>query len=233
MGRQKHAAAFTLAEVLLTLTIVGIIASLTIPELICSMKESEYKIRWKKAYSAVNQAFIYASQDIGSPITEDAFLGLPVSERIVLFEKISKQFNVIRNCGYRNSGAACYIEPGHPDFDYVNAFGVPMATCKIDWGKVFGAGQFQLADGMFLMTGGGNGGGSDAVYVWVDTNGPKKGPNQAGKDLQGMQLVGRVLVPLGSPLSNVNSMSYCESNISLYTVRCAGCGCSAKILTGN
>ncbi|OGH99821.1 MAG: hypothetical protein A2039_05780 [Candidatus Melainabacteria bacterium GWA2_34_9] len=42
---------FTLAELLLTVTIIGIIASLTIPELITSVQESQYKTAFKKNYA--------------------------------------------------------------------------------------------------------------------------------------------------------------------------------------
>ena len=40
--------AFTLAEVLVTLAIVGIIASITIPALLNNIQEKELKTAWKK-----------------------------------------------------------------------------------------------------------------------------------------------------------------------------------------
>lgn len=50
----KHAA-FTLAEVLITLGIIGIVAAYTIPTLMRANQDAEYKAGFKKAYSEFNQ----------------------------------------------------------------------------------------------------------------------------------------------------------------------------------
>lgn len=47
---------FTLAEVLITLGIIGVIAALTIPTLMNQTGQAEYKTALKKAVSALNQA---------------------------------------------------------------------------------------------------------------------------------------------------------------------------------
>jgi prepilin-type N-terminal cleavage/methylation domain-containing protein len=47
---------FTLAEVLITLVIIGVIASMTIPTLMNSTNSQEFKVGLKKAISALNQA---------------------------------------------------------------------------------------------------------------------------------------------------------------------------------
>ena len=49
---------FTLAEVLITLGIIGIIATMTLPILINKYKTAELETRFKKAYSVLNQACI-------------------------------------------------------------------------------------------------------------------------------------------------------------------------------
>ena len=49
--------AFTLAEVLITLVIIGVIAAITVPTLMNNTNGEEYKSALKKAISAVNQAF--------------------------------------------------------------------------------------------------------------------------------------------------------------------------------
>lgn len=48
--------AFTLAEVLITLGIIGVVAALTMPTLIMNHKKSVIETRLKKFYSSVNQA---------------------------------------------------------------------------------------------------------------------------------------------------------------------------------
>ena len=48
--------AFTLAEVLITLGIIGVVATLTLPTLITNYKNKEYATRAKRTYSLINQA---------------------------------------------------------------------------------------------------------------------------------------------------------------------------------
>ncbi len=48
--------AFTLAEILITLAIIGIVAALTIPSVISNAQQQEYKTGLKKAVSVLNQA---------------------------------------------------------------------------------------------------------------------------------------------------------------------------------
>ncbi len=57
--------AFTLAEVLITLGTIGIIAALTMPSLIQNTKKQEASSRLKKFISVINQALISAELDYG------------------------------------------------------------------------------------------------------------------------------------------------------------------------
>jgi len=54
---------FTLAEVLITLVIIGIVAALTIPNIIQYHKKQEYSSRLKKFFSAMRQAELRAKAD--------------------------------------------------------------------------------------------------------------------------------------------------------------------------
>src|SRR5574344_1468101 len=57
--------AFTLAEVLITLGIIGVVAALTIPTLINSYQEKANVSKFLKTYSALNQAFLMATTEYG------------------------------------------------------------------------------------------------------------------------------------------------------------------------
>lgn len=57
--------AFTLAEVLLVLIIIGVIASLTIPSLINTTKTKENQERFKKSYASLNQIAEQAQPALG------------------------------------------------------------------------------------------------------------------------------------------------------------------------
>ena len=52
--QRKHRG-FTLAEALITLVIIGVIAALTIPAILVNTEQHEYKSALKKALSALNQ----------------------------------------------------------------------------------------------------------------------------------------------------------------------------------
>lgn len=57
--------AFTLAEVLITLGIIGVVAAITMPTLIANHKKKEYSARLKKFYSAMSQAIVRSELDNG------------------------------------------------------------------------------------------------------------------------------------------------------------------------
>ena len=60
-------AAFTLAEVLITLGIIGIVAAMTIPTLISNYQEKATVTKLKETYSMLSQAYQFAVNENGSP----------------------------------------------------------------------------------------------------------------------------------------------------------------------
>lgn len=63
----RKQAAFTLAEVLITLAIIGVVAALTIPSLVNKYKERQRITQLKKTYAVLNQAFQFAYIEHGAP----------------------------------------------------------------------------------------------------------------------------------------------------------------------
>ena len=63
----KKRNAFTLAEVLITLGIIGIVAAMTMPTVINKGREKETVSKLKKMHSVLNQAFMMAVNDKGTP----------------------------------------------------------------------------------------------------------------------------------------------------------------------
>ena len=58
--------AFTLAEVLITLTIIGVIAALTIPNLMQSYKKHQIETNLKASYTILQNAITMAQSEHGS-----------------------------------------------------------------------------------------------------------------------------------------------------------------------
>ena len=57
--------AFTLAEVLITLGIIGVVAAMTMPSLIANHREKQTVAQLKKAYSTIQQAYLMAINKYG------------------------------------------------------------------------------------------------------------------------------------------------------------------------
>ena len=56
---------FTLAEVLITLGIIGIVAAMTLPAVVQKKQKLETSARLKKFYSTMQQAIIYSETENG------------------------------------------------------------------------------------------------------------------------------------------------------------------------
>lgn len=54
---------FTLAEVLITLAIIGIVAAMTLPTVINNTQDKQFKAMFKKQYSALAQAILMVYTD--------------------------------------------------------------------------------------------------------------------------------------------------------------------------
>ncbi|MFA6988982.1 MAG: type II secretion system protein [Candidatus Gastranaerophilaceae bacterium] len=98
-------AAFTLAEVLLTLTIIGIIASMTLPALMNSMAESEYNTGVKKSHADLSQAVkmiqandLTISAGTGSDVAASELLRNDFAS-VMTFVKIETFYNIFGPTG--------------------------------------------------------------------------------------------------------------------------------------
>jgi prepilin-type N-terminal cleavage/methylation domain-containing protein len=82
---------FTLAEVLVTLMVIGVVAALTIPQLIQSTAKNEYKAGLKKSLGALNQALALniaqnAQEANDATITSSATLADYFGRRMVVIK---------------------------------------------------------------------------------------------------------------------------------------------------
>ncbi len=173
---------FTLAEVLVTLGIIGVVAALTLPSLIQNYQEKANVTKLKKAYSILSQAMASAVNENGPADVWD----------IYSFEKnkdngdtemyyrytpvnIIKQLNVTKDCGFKSEG--CFVS------EYSRLNGGTDRDFENDNNGYY---KLILADGMSIAFEGyepemceeNNACGE----IWVDINGHKR-PNVIGKDM--------------------------------------------------
>lgn len=94
---------FTLAEVLLVLGIIGVVAAMTIPSLISNNQKSQYLTSLKKAYTVFNQALTQVAADMGC-VGDLQCTNLFSGDSQSVGTELVKYFNVVKNCGTTKTG---------------------------------------------------------------------------------------------------------------------------------
>lgn len=155
----KQKQAFTLSEVLLVLSVIGVVSALTIPTLIQGISNEQYKSAYKKAFAVASQSWMKVIAENPSAYTVSGGenpCGNPTDGRWNAFKS---KFNIIRECANQTG---CW------------------ATNAEAWGwqntSLYG---FVTADGMYWTAAYY---GIDESHISVDING-EKGPNLWGKDM--------------------------------------------------
>lgn len=102
--KYKYHRAFTLAEVLITLGIIGIVAAMTLPPLVANYRERQFVTSAQKGYSIIVNALNkwLADNDIIGDYTV-FWLSTPSTDE--LLQKLSTQLNVVSICTNKNMDA--------------------------------------------------------------------------------------------------------------------------------
>ena len=182
--------AFTLAEILVTLGIVGVVASLTMPSLIKNYQRKVLKTQFAKSYSMLSQAVEGASveyNDCNANNTEEikALIydklnkaqgkTLNTTDRKIIFNNY-KQYSltgVDANTDLHTNcliGGQNYISAWGPVYQAVTADGAFVGLCSHAR-----AGSPEIAGETAYSSGHG-------TFITVDTNGLKR-PNRFGEDI--------------------------------------------------
>lgn len=112
LGKSKLFSAFTLAEVLITIGIIGIVATIVIPVLISEYQKYTYVESLKKVYLTFDQALKQVSTDHGC-INDLVCTGLFATgtDASSFGSEVVKYFKVVKNCG---TGVGCWV--GYNDY---------------------------------------------------------------------------------------------------------------------
>lgn len=224
--------AFTLAEILLTLLVIGVVASIVVPQLINDAQDAELKVAWKKQFanlSAVSRLILLDNagsfENITYKFNHDQLKNLFIAH--LNTSKICGGDYVVRTT-YANCWHDQYGQLGVTKFFNKNDLAVNQTPLGAGSAGVITAdGTFLLftyqdntcksSDSLFTST---NNEGLSNLCGWitVDVNG-FKGPNQVGKDIFGLWVAEKNLIPYGTK----NLKNTC-------TTTSTGMGCSAKYL---
>ncbi|MCM1339610.1 MAG: type II secretion system GspH family protein, partial [Muribaculaceae bacterium] len=165
-GRMRgQKAAFTLAEVLITLAIIGIVAAMTIPNLMTNYKKRATVARVKAAYSIFSQAVKLSVEENGEVSGWDFSNPSVVAEKYITpyMTGVTKQKKSLLNYPMRT----------------LSSQGIPANNIYLDWSwNITATPIFQLQNGMFFVFANSNDG---YPTITVDINGADK-PNIVGID---------------------------------------------------
>lgn len=158
--------AFTLAEVLVTLGIIGVVSAMTVPTLMQNYQRKSYVTQLHKVYNELQQAAQQYMTDRNAVNLREA--GLTSNEALANFVKT--YFKVVSDCSADNLQCLASNYKSLSGKDFGGGSDNPLSV-SIASGAVFAFG--------IMEPGGVNG--KVAVFD-VDING-KQGPNIAGRDV--------------------------------------------------
>lgn len=213
--QELYIQAFTLAEVLITLGVVGVVASITIPTMIRNIQDYQLQVAFKKFYSTLSQATSFIMNDNGNSMK-----GVCASDpnpTNCYADTYAKYLSTTKTCYQTAYYGNCFVN----------------GTDRFLNGNVVPAGQHLNAAGFILNTGAFigfrtmdpancannfNGRPNDVCTGGIlDING-FKAPNMMGKDIYFFYVTANGISPAGA-----NDVTECTS---------AGDGCAAKVILG-
>lgn len=210
--------AFTLAEVLITLGIIGVVASITIPTLMQKKAEQETVGMLKKEYSVLSQAYTMAVQENGTPDNWS-------TDSSTMLKTLVPYLKVVKNC---DTGIGCLAT----DYKYLNNVSIGSTDANdTSYAKA------QLADGSLIATSmrssscaaasRGNTAALSSIcgVVGIDINGLKS-PNQLGRDYFFFYITKVGVIPYGTQPETTQSFTAACKDVSTY----AGFGCTAWVM---
>ena len=163
---------FTLAEVLITLVIIGVIAAITVPTLITKYQKEQTVTKLKKAYSEINQAIRSAEMTWGTIDTWNFADFNSPQERVDYFtyNYLKPNLKTIKICS--PSSNECWAD------NVKTIDNLDVSEIRNDY-----AGKNSLITNSgyslyYWLHASGDGG-----WFFVDINGHSKGPNRVGRDI--------------------------------------------------
>lgn len=191
----KKPLGFTLAEVLIVVGIIGIVAEMTIPPLVKDIQDTQYKAALKKNFSIFSQAYIKIATDNGGSF-ENALSSCASDSDYTCFKNVFKPYlNYTKDCDSGTTTGNCFpSQIYHMNGSAANSyFRDNAAGFMLKDGTLV---DMALADrdcnyprGTYT---------TECGWVSIDVNGFKK-PNKWGKDVYTFIIAKDRVRPNGMP----------------------------------
>ena len=165
---------FTLAEVLITLGIIGVVAAMTLPTLIKEQRNKALEVAFKKAYTNISSAFnLTIAEEVPVftvSIKEDG-THPEVDYNSPFAQSMYKKFRKLKKIGIKEKGT---YNASAKNYTKQKTMQVPQCSQYMS-----GAEAFITPDGSIISIMQNCG----ALWITTDTNGLIKGPNALGHDI--------------------------------------------------
>lgn len=214
-NRVKIIKAFTLAEILITLGIIGIVAAITIPILINNAENAKLKTAFIKKYAELSSAIALINHDNGGTL-----LGV-LNTSLYGLDVLGTKMSIVKYCDNGAPAGVCWsdsVKTLHGDIT-TDAEGSPAAI--LNNGAFIVSTMVPNAACSYAV---GSLGSIGCGGMTIDVNG-LVGPNQYGRDIFVILITQKGIYPDGA-YTHINQ---CQTTDS--TTR-SGWGCSALALRG-
>ena len=167
--------AFTLAEVLITIGIIGIVAAMTLPNLIAEHRAQVLQAQFKKSYSLLSQVYTMMIANGEDWSVEEA----QARENYAKYPALYAQY--IKGAKVQVIGNNVLCQTHFKNYGYTDMTG-QKPTSLLLW--FIDDGYIELPNGQLWWFENGSG----QQYITIDINGYKKAPNRWGWDLFSFKL---------------------------------------------
>lgn len=199
----KKSLAFTLGEILIALTVIGVVAVLVMPQIVLGQKAAKAKSQFNTAYSLMAKAIADMDSDEISINPNDYKTGGSFINEFKKYNKITiDNYTLSENVRYKTRSKGTQVSANMNYFD---------------------DGKFVLNNGMIVMLENPNNN-PNGLLVSIDINGEKQ-PNKWGYDLFTFEVIGDDIYPVGAPetgqatnaknlwgANRANVKKYCDDN---------------------
>lgn len=206
---------FTLAEVLITLGIIGVVAAMTLPTLIQKQQEKVRVNQLKKAYTVFSQVFLRVVAENGPAESWDIGTADSAAGAQKLYNLFKQHLLKVKDCGsehgcFYNGTYKALNGPSYawqPSTHSVYARGILAdGTSFLFWSAGSGCNFDDSADGTGKFS-------KTCGSIYVDINGSKP-PNQAGIDYFLLLITKNGIFPAGGQNFKSYYGGICEYNNS-------------------
>lgn len=179
---------FTLSEVLITLGVIGVVATITMPTLIQHHQKQQTIAQLKKAYSIVAQAFELSKIDNGEyeywDLTSTSDPKTYVQKYWIPYLKVLKECDTYSDCGYDNIRPWKRLDGKTTSSEDITGNAFRHAILLNDGSLL----SFRIPPDSVANANG-------TAKISIDIN-SSKGPNRAGRDYFVMEIYNGKLRPL-------------------------------------